>query len=303
MNKKKISRETEDFIHARLILAQELLEESDRLEGIQAYKFCTEKLTHARHEREALVVYLLLTCFDRLGQTQGKHISFQNWLESKKESYTSQKSVALKQLASNSQPNVVASTLYKEYLTLYGVGKSFLHGIDNLNPYNRERLLNSIDVKFNPEFGSVGSNVSTPSYPLDNPKKESKLKLGYLFDLRNRFTHNLEQFNSLSTPACSEMFFKKGASWSVIIRGCKVIYLGVHQEHFKEKDGANVYTLSDWPFVLFETLYAAIDLPFDRTNINLAFQVHICHENGESETILNRIMHHQLRDIESLKKQ
>ena len=101
MNKKKISRETEDFIHARLILAQELLEESDRLEGIQAYKFCTEKLTHARHEREALVVYLLLTCFDRLGQTQGKHISFQNWLESKKEPYTSQKSVALKQLASN----------------------------------------------------------------------------------------------------------------------------------------------------------------------------------------------------------
>lgn len=302
MNNNKLSQETVDSIHSRLVLAQQLLEESDHLNGRRAYRLSTKKLTHPRHEREAVIVYLLLTCFDKLGQTQERHIPFQNWLESKKEPYLSQKNVVLKQLGSNIQPNEVAITFYTEYQRLFGVRKSFERGIKNLTPPHRENLLNSIDVRFNPEFGRYGSNVSTPSHAIESPEKELNLKLGYLFGIRNRFTHNLEQFNSLSTPACSELFFNDGASWSVIINGARVKYLGTHQEHVQERDGANVFTISDWPFVLFETIYAAIDLPFDRTTINLAFQVQIPNENGEHVIIHDKVMHHELRDIESLKQ-
>jgi hypothetical protein len=64
-----ISDVTIETIFSGLRLAQQLLEESDGLTGRNGYDLNGKKWWfHPRHEREALVVYLLLTCFDKLGQ-------------------------------------------------------------------------------------------------------------------------------------------------------------------------------------------------------------------------------------------
>ena len=68
---------------SRLRLAQALLEESDKLPGREGYDWQSRsRVYHPRHEREALVIYLLLTCFDLLGQER-KFLDFDGWLRKK----------------------------------------------------------------------------------------------------------------------------------------------------------------------------------------------------------------------------
>lgn len=59
-----IEKSKKDFILARLKLAQSLLEESDpSLRHTNSEKNDEKIWFHPVHEREALVSYLLLTCF------------------------------------------------------------------------------------------------------------------------------------------------------------------------------------------------------------------------------------------------
>ena len=62
-----------------------------------------------------------------------------------------------------------------------------------------------------------------------------------------------------------------GASWSLFVLDGKVHYGGVNQE-VKDK---YVYTLTDWPFALFEVLYSALGEQFDRTSIKLKFFIQV----------------------------
>jgi len=207
-----INKETSEFVFARLRLTQQLLEESDQLKGRDGYDFGSEKWwLHPRHEREALVVYLLLTCFDRLGQNS-KYISFGDWLNSKKQFYKNERNKALSSLSPNAGPIESAIILHETYQDLYGVKNSFCQGIMNLQKEVKERFLRSVKITFNPEYGVHGPNVSMPSYPLDDEKKELNLKLKYLYSKRNRFTHRLDQYHSSSTPMVSEIRFRNGSS-------------------------------------------------------------------------------------------
>lgn len=126
------SNETNESILARLILAQQILEESDNLPGRGGYDLNKKKFwLHPRHEREALVVYLLLTCFDKLGQHK-KHTTFIKWLEAKKEPYRTEKNDVLKTLSPSATPVESSIELNKKYQELYGVKNAFFSGIVNL---------------------------------------------------------------------------------------------------------------------------------------------------------------------------
>ncbi|MDO8454662.1 MAG: hypothetical protein Q7S59_08845 [Sulfurimonas sp.] len=299
MNNEELKKETNEFVVARLRLAQQLLEESDQLKGMDGYSFESEKWWfHPRHEREALVAYLLLTCFDRLGQ-HGRYISFTDWLNSKKGIYISERTNALSSLPSDVGSIEFASGLFEQYQDLYGVKNSFYQGIIGLPEDVKERFLKSVNLTFNPEYGMYGSNVSTPSVPLNDEKKELDLKLKYLYSKRNRFTHKLDQYHRSSSPMMSKFKFQNGSSWSAIIGDSKLINYGdLHQEHEKlTSGGAYVYSISDWPFILFETLYAAIDLPFDRTTINLKFQVQVFSDDHKFMTTYNNVDHKDLKDF------
>lgn len=286
-------------VKARLTLSQQLLEESDKLQGYEGYDHDNEEWwLHPRHEREALVIYLLLTCFDRLGQDL-KYISFNDWLQSNKQIYKNERDTTIDLLPPNLSPTEFSIKLFERYQDLYGVRNSFCQGIMKLSSEVGDRFLDSVKLVFCPDFGKE-PNTSFPSFPLDDKKEEQTLKLRFLYKIRNRFTHNLYQYHCASAPATS-IRFTDGSSWCVWIRKSKrIIYGGCHQEHeILATGGAYVYSITDWPFILFETLYAAIDLPFDRTTIDLSFLVQIESEDCSTLTSYNNVKHKYLKDFVS----
>ena len=292
-----ISEETKEVIFSRLRLAQQLLEESDGLAGSDGYDYKGKKWWfHSRHEREALVVYLLLTCFENIGQRHS-FTTFPNWLKSQKAAHTIEKEKIASSIAKGLNVIESSARLMEGYQTIYGVRNAFYEGIKGLPENTKNHVLESVLLSFNAEFGMHGPNVSTPSKPLENKELELDLKLKYLYGKRNGFTHKLNQYHACSVPAMSEMRFKKGSSWVAMIENKKIIYMGSHQEHEKlPTGGAYIYTINNWPFVLFEALYAALDMAFDRTSINLKFQVMVFSDDKKTVTNYNDVDHKCLKD-------
>jgi len=292
-----IKTENKEFVLARVRLAQAILEESDLLEGFSGYDLDSERWwVHPRHEREALVAYLLLTCFDRLGQER-RFATISDWLKSKKTCHQTERNSVLALLSPNAEPLEVACKLANHYQSLYGVKNAFCQGIESLPEESRQQLFSSVTLSFNPEYGKHGPNVSTPSVSLEDLQLETDLKLKYLYGKRNGFTHRLEQYQKSSTP-----FAMWNESWVVEIRNETLRYWGCQQDVVpRESGGAYVFTISDWPFVLFEVLYSAIGLEFDRTSINLKFHVRFM-DSARPHVIgrLDGIEHSRLRDFRSL---
>jgi hypothetical protein len=302
MNFNSIREENIKFILARLQLAQALLEESDALPGRAGYDFNNEKewWRHARHEREALVHYLLLTCFDRLGQERG-FTTFQDWLSSKKSNHESERLLALQNLKVTTSPLESAAALDKQYRALYGVRNAFYRGIESLPIEIQNKLMSSVTIGFDPIYGTLGPNTSTPSYPLNDDVLERKLKLRYLYDKRNRFTHRLEQYHAASTPLGSHC--NNGPSWQAMIRDSRLSYLSGHQDIVRLSNGGAYVYSTDWPFILFETLHAAVESKFHRTDIKLRFAVRCFSSKTPGEVITAEVDHDQLKEFRTLESQ
>ncbi len=256
------------LIKNRLRLAKSLLEESDRLLGAEAYGEFTEdhQLPHERHEREAVVLYLLLTCLDLLGQGI-KHLPFQNWINSKKEDHVTQKKDALDKLAKNADHIEAANTLLQRYNEIYGVTNSFHRGLTKL-PTGAERyLLSSIKV-------SPNKNHNFDSTPIEE-KQERALKIQYLFKLRNSFTHTLDQHFIASVPMMSafnnDTPERSGgevtAAWGVFVQGSHVAPWAINTSSV----GAFNYETTDLILKLFEVLHDTVDDTFDRSEIDIRF--------------------------------
>lgn len=278
------------LIKARLILAQQLLEEADVLPGLEGYNFSNpdsnsdDPFFHMRHEREALVVYLLLTCFDLLGQSQ-PHVPFMKWLTSNDPVLVEERRVAAEGLdTENSDCVAHALGLVGYYNRHHGATIAFYSGIDQLPENARKHLLSTVDVaKQDPDARkseNKDKNISYNRIPINDDAKVLKLQKEYLYSKRNEFTHQLSQRHISSVPMMSGVgrnhdssntLQESGASWGIIVSNGKIYYTGVNQE-VKDKF---VYTLSDWPFVLFEVLYSALGEEFDRTSIKLKFFIEV----------------------------
>lgn len=159
---------------------------------------------------------------------------------------------------------------------------AFYSGIAQLPENARKRLLSSVDVaKRDPEsLKPENQNISYNRIPIENEGKVFKLQREYLYSKRNEFTHQLSQTHFSSIPMMSSFVRninstatlpETGACWGIYVNKGKVHYGGVHQEQTDKY----VYTLSDWPFILFEVLYLALGEEFDRTTIKLKFFIQI----------------------------
>lgn len=283
MTKKSARKmEASTRVRARLRLAQQLLEESDTLPGVNGYapSESDNGLYHQRHEREALVVYLLLTCFDLLGQTQ-HFLTFSDWLNSEKAHHMDDRKVAVDGLYAETVDHVdVAKKLYEHYNRTYGVRNAFETGISQLPADARDHLLSTVFVSALPPeaFNPANINVIFTSSPIENPIEEYQLKIKYLYRQRNAFTHRLVQRHFSSMPIMNgfgreadaiSVALQNDASWGVFVFEGKVSYGLIRSQ--QRMDNKYVVSVSDWPFVLFEVLYAAIGESFDRTQIRLRF--------------------------------
>lgn len=244
----------------------------------------------------------MLTCFDKLGQKRS-FTTFPNWLRSKKFAHTTEKENILNFIAENT--NIVESSvrLFEGYQAIYGVRNAFYEGIKGLPEHAKNQLFESVKISFCAEFGMHGPNVSLPTKPLDDKELELGLKLKYLYSKRNRFTHKLDQYHICSAPIMSGMKFKNGSSWVAMIKNKRISYIGSHHEHEAvPTGGAYVYTIDNWPFALFETLYGALGVVFDRTSINLKFIVMAFSEETSTVTTYNAIEHKHLKNYDAFLK-
>lgn len=287
-----ICNTTRELVHARLRLAQALLEESDRLEGFEGYAMDTSKhWLHSRHEREALVTYLLLTCFDILGRKE-KHLTFADWINSKKDAHIAQKQIAIDmgRDGSGDDPLGLTRLLLAKHSEIFGVKNSFYSGMDALTDNGKQKLFCSISLGFLPGHCNK-SNVTYPLESINDAAKELSLKKAYIFKKRNNFTHNLEQFQMSSMPVNSMNMDQPTGSWMAMLEDGKTTYWGVHSDRVPFETGHYNYSLSQWPFVLFEVLYEVINTPFDITDIDLKFHVFVISTKNKKAMQLRYVPH------------
>ncbi|MDX1906184.1 MAG: hypothetical protein SF053_04060 [Bacteroidia bacterium] len=136
-----------------------------------------------------LRTYLLLTCFDQLGQNEWKF--FPDWLNSEKSKIKKEREEILKKAhlkenitdaAGNANAKFIAS-VYNGYNEIYGVKKSFMNFLRDILPKEqREKLLNKIEIQI---YEVAEGNFNLKSVGNDEDKEK------WLYKTRNDYTHNL----------------------------------------------------------------------------------------------------------------
>lgn len=287
MNKQRQSDEAKyQAVHRRLDLARDILEDSDKLPGQSAETDDgSPYLKHPRHDREALVIYLLLTCFDFLGQLND-YRTFKQWLESKSPEHVAQRREVVSCLNGSESPAELSLAFVKAYDRRFGVKNRFYDGIANLSQSGSDRLMDSIHIFEDKDWEQRSAFTSVGVIPSARPEEElRKLKCAYLFTKRNRFTHSLEQQDHLSAPWRSLiglglfdedrlMSSDIGACWIASLSSAGLKYNCSFSDKIPERKSL-MFEVHDWPFVLFEVLYDRIGVPFDRISLNLNFQVYL----------------------------
>ncbi|BAZ51819.1 hypothetical protein NIES4103_44770 [Nostoc sp. NIES-4103] len=175
-------------VQERLSLAKSIFEQGEQLRDRSLVKDTDNNgWTHPYIQYDALVNYLLLTCFDILGQPKD-WLSFNAWLEAKRTKSEREEAVSLisesereeaVSLISESITTIDATKkIHNFYLNKYGVKNSFYRFINEvLDEETRERLLSSVRIE--------QINKGSPSVTID----EHKEKKSFLYDSRNYFTH------------------------------------------------------------------------------------------------------------------
>lgn len=180
------------------------------------------------HQRN-LVVYLLLTCFDRLGQP-APYITFEQFLSSKKLRHRELRDKVLLG-CSGANPLESAAALNTLYIEIYGVRNSFYRFLEEiLSESMCQRLLDSLG-SWKASWGETGREPMSPT-----EKKK------YLYSLRNSYTHQAETQPGLTIPLpISEEGEKTPPE--------KMFYF---YEQLNKKDGFDWIGFSQWPDILFE---------------------------------------------------
>lgn len=162
---------TSEFNNSRLAVICAVVQRLELCSKLNDPVVAKELFQHYR----PLVLYLLLTCFDRLGQPSD-WMDFGTWL--KANSKKKEREIAVFKTAVNNSE--IASELYNTYNSIYGVRHSifrFLHEI--IPPQVRNELLDSIWMEHIPNSPNPGDHI-----PASESEKEQ-----YLYKLRNEYTH------------------------------------------------------------------------------------------------------------------
>jgi hypothetical protein len=159
-------------VSARLRMVKVLIEHNEGLADPKKIQATPQGgWTHVYGENDALVNYLLLTCFDQLGQPD-EWRSFSDWLKPK--GAKSEREEVLTNLQA-SDPISTAILLHDAYNGRYGVKKSFNRFIaEKISPHAREDLMRSVKVE------PLGGGALPD---------EMKVKRDFLYATRNALTH------------------------------------------------------------------------------------------------------------------
>lgn len=175
------------------------------------------------HQRN-LVLYLLLTCFDRLGQP-APYLSFESWLESKKAKHRDKRDAAL--VGVESSPIAQARALNQAYVAEYGVRNSFFRFLDDVLPREQYQTL----------ITSLWSHRTVWGTGMSSPMSEIE-KRKYLYQLRNAYTHQAEAQPGLTVPFPAE------------VGETPPEFTAYFYEQVTTREGTDTVSFSNWPKVL-----------------------------------------------------
>ncbi len=165
----------------RLFLYDKISDLKESFRGHDYTEFPSKgTFTHKYRHYEALRFYLLLTCFDILGQGS-EFVDFSKFINAKK--FAAQRSKLIDSLPPDNDIDKNVKTMHEYYLQTYGFKKRYLYFIDNiLDQEQRDRLYASIRVsKITNAF-----KRGVKSEDISSIKKKNE----FLFKLRNEFTHD-----------------------------------------------------------------------------------------------------------------
>jgi len=194
--------------------------------------------TSAWDQHDSLINYLLLTCFDVLGQGED-FVSFQKWLDSKK--LGPERQQALSSIDANLRPIEVSRALLAWYNKHYSVTKGFFRFIDSLPKAARDELLESVHI---------GSTKQIKS------EKADKMRRDFLYQMRNSFTHG-----AISHITVSRMMDDSSRIMIVDATGKEPILKQAARMVEGRIDQEGAIFVSDWPFVLYRTVARAVGEP------------------------------------------
>lgn len=131
------------------------------------------------HHHEPLIIYLCLTCFDRLGQPSA-FVTFGDWLETKKKHiWEVREGVMVPRDATHSE---IAKRYYAAYVKHYGVKASFFRFLQSvLSDDVRTELLSSFEIEC----------LENPPSLAKRPPANDREKETFLYKLRNDYTHSV----------------------------------------------------------------------------------------------------------------
>ncbi|MES1183073.1 MAG: hypothetical protein ABUL60_04615 [Myxococcales bacterium] len=179
--------------------------------------------THIINEHDALVSYLLLTCFDLLGQPD-EWVTFEAWLASRR--HQLEREAAAASAPTGAAAADVALHLSREHTKLYGAKRSFYRFInERLTAAARGRLLLSISVR------DAGTERVGPNVERD--------KLNFLYDTRNAFTHRAEAKGQYARAIGTYVAQVQGSQISMVFYPVR-------------REGDVEYFVQGWPFTLYE---------------------------------------------------
>lgn len=189
----------------------------------------------------ALRYYLLLTCFDILGQRED-FIDFHSWMNSK--GNKAQRETIINESKSLSVEETI-KTVYNNYLKIYGYRNSFSRFIKEiLTKEDRDLLMFSIRIyKIHQD---VNGNIIKSECLEDEKKKED-----YLLMVRNQFTHKGKSLASGTDGLFHEPFFSefKGRYIDGILK------FPFESQYYEQKDGFRIaYYTRKWPNVIREVI-------------------------------------------------
>jgi hypothetical protein len=196
--------------------------------------------THPWIYFDSLRNYLLLTCFDLLGQPSA-YKDFQTWLVAK--SAETERTAALAKLSESTAPLEIASIVHREYLAIHGTRNAFFRFIDEVLPVPaRAALLYSVRIR------RIDPNLNKEIEVVESEGD----KIRWLYNIRNSYTHKAVNtgspaggvFDNFGAPIVIDGIAKQG--WTPIQWD--------HVHTFRIE-----YSVRNWPNVLRETVVAGLE--------------------------------------------
>jgi len=191
------------------------------------------KPDHPWRHFDSLMNYLLLTCFDILGQG-GKFVSFEGWLHGS--AYDGERESAKLCVPEGADPVAAAMALAKEYRSLYGHRVTFYRFLDEvLDSALRARLFDSLRLRLKKDATTDWTDFIEPQCP-----KRA------LYLLRNHYTHQGRSIGNFLGGIVDDWYQQGSTGYSRIFR--------------KEKKGGTIIDVyvRRWPGVLIETVTAGL---------------------------------------------